>query len=55
MALLQINSKCEDRMQDEYTIPVCGLLSYRKLRFHTIKTLREDRHAAITSPALRYG
>ena len=25
MALLQINSKCEDRMQDEYTIPVCGL------------------------------
>ena len=24
MALLQINSKCEDRMQDEYTIPVCG-------------------------------
>lgn len=38
MALLQINSKCEDRMQDEYTIPVCGLF-----------------HAAITSPALRYG
>ena len=25
MALLQINSKCEDRMQDENIIPACGL------------------------------
>ena len=23
-----------------------GFLSYRKLRFHTIKTLREDAHSA---------